>query len=107
MDIQVGDALSDQLHVQPGGGLGHHLDPGWLAALHAVHVDRYHEEAIGPRKRGLVPKAAIPRVGNLTAQGPDRSVHESTERRLWEIFAAAAAIFLLLEWVIGRIARWA
>jgi hypothetical protein len=35
------------------------------------------------------------------AYGPDRSTLTSTERQLWEIFAAAAAIFLLLEWVIG------
>lgn len=36
---------------------------------------------------------------------PDRSGLRDTERRRWPWFAAAAAVFLLLEWGVGRLVR--
>jgi hypothetical protein len=60
---------------------------------------RSYFNAILPEESTVEAPAADP------PPGADRSGFRDTERRLWEYFAAAAAIALMLEWILGRLGR--
>jgi hypothetical protein len=75
----------------PAGALEGEVRVRIGAAEHRTRVN-----AVLPGETEAVPPDEEP------AEGPDRSGLRDTEEHLWVWFAAAAAAFLLLEWVVQR-----